>query len=1091
MKEKKKWQAFGGKNPCPVCQHEDSWCGEHRYTHSIRCHRSDDLPGTEREINGRMYRACASQGAIRYDLKNRKPNDFNVRYTAEEEKIFDQEQLERMHDVYSVIQAGLTLEQEHVEFAQHQWGLDKNSCKALGMVSNDKKKINDLLKDLAKEKGIDYLKGIPGVIISNGARPYPVWTLHHKGILIPFLSQEMRIKSFQIRLTSRNVKPKYSSLYGAHKQVSGFGFYENDYLLPEKSLIVTEGMAKAYTGAQATFARYAIGVNGVHNIHSDDLVEKIIKRKLDNEISKVLLAPDRDHDPRIRKLVQKNTEWLANQLVARGITVLLGDWDDQYKGIDDAIRAQASITWKTHKMEDIRRRRSVKMLPFEKKYFINEYFKIHEDKELHTVDVETARDYLYALMEDTIYQPTFGSKVILVDAGVGKTSELRRNFLLNNKHHGRFLVLMRNHDIIDESYNKLPEDQKHRFYHMRGRDKDTCQQHVKARELGNRGHNVENSLCKTCMFKEVWCKTEGYFSQYEEATQAEYILWTHQALASVVHEMEDKDGNPEGVITERFGPIHKIIADEDITSNLMKTIVLDANTMSFYIREFEQLYSKLQSGNAENVQYQAELALKVLKALRESVEQIPSEKNLKSTDTVITKLLSKVPEDEVCTGLSYIIALSDSFGITEFERPTDTDVPQVGLNSLARAILNRYYPEYGIFLDEKYFTDENRKCELFIESGNLIVTEKYEGIVRFLSQMGAIVLDASAHKKLWCDITKNTIKPHFKEIRIKKNENVKMVLVTNVGLSMSEMRGEPFYRKAKTFIKAIQEKHGKTAKIGVLGIKGVIKDKLEKDFPGVVCGWYGKDHLASNKFEDVDVLIVMNYRENVDSNIIKYQTLTGKGISPQAIPIWEPSISGYWIPTYSTGDKDLDEAIRKSNTADLYQTIHRGRPVNRDENNPLTIYNLADPLLLWDDILPQVDEIWEYKNPNIPVERRTEIMFNKIHNLVDMVVEKTGTNFQKFKSYVLALTRQQREAIAEKIGRSERQLRRYFNDVRFWEFVKDYFEQGEQNEKEKPEKKKKTESLTSKLMKILNLYDTLREIDVETENYYSRDFVFG
>ena len=115
----------------------------------------------------------------------------------------------------------------------------------------------------------------------------------------------------------------------------------------------------------------------------------------------------------------------------------------------------------------------------------------------------------------------------------------------------------------------------------------------------------------------------------------------------------------------------------------------------------------------------------------------------------------------------------------------------------------------------------------------------------------------------------------------------------------------------------------------------------------------------------------------------------------------------------------------------------------------------------------------------------------KIHNLVDMVVEKTGINFQKFKQYVLALTRQQREAIAEKIGRSERQLRRYFNDVRFWEFVKDYFEQSEQNEKGKPEKKKKTESLTSKLVKILNLYDTLRDIGVETENYYSRDFTFG
>ena len=183
-------------------------------------------------------------------------------------------------------------------------------------------------------KGFENLLGIPGFYEKDGKVKFVPF---EHGILIPVLSADKKIQTFQIRSTSKEVAKdkRYYALSSAKFEKGCKSETFVHCVIPNKDITaayLTEGCLKADIAAVKS-GRPFLAILGVN---CQKHLEKCI-RQFQN-LRQVYIAFDMDkfENPN----VSAAQEQLCQLLKKCGITPIIVNWDRDYKGIDDFLVAK-------------------------------------------------------------------------------------------------------------------------------------------------------------------------------------------------------------------------------------------------------------------------------------------------------------------------------------------------------------------------------------------------------------------------------------------------------------------------------------------------------------------------------------------------------------------------------------------------------------------------------------------------------------------------------------------------------------------------------------------------------------------------------
>ena len=227
--------------------------------------------------------------------------------------------------------------------------------------------------------GFDKYIGIPGIYAKNNNGETKILlncnTKKGSSILIKIIDIDGKTVGLQQRLSSNNDKGKryfwlssanvFGDAYGGVSSGAPVGFYPT--LTPEKSPIaITEGVFKALS--LKDFGVSAFSVQGVSNWRGIVDSLNIFFDKYKNHKRKVFMAFDMDFKTNVSVLEQM--EKLYDKLLENYYEVSFFDWNESYKGIDDALFNNQKIV-------------AIKGSSYASKFFAK---KIYEIKNMHIIN---------------------------------------------------------------------------------------------------------------------------------------------------------------------------------------------------------------------------------------------------------------------------------------------------------------------------------------------------------------------------------------------------------------------------------------------------------------------------------------------------------------------------------------------------------------------------------------------------------------------------------------------------------------------------------------------------------------------------------
>lgn len=300
-------------NPCPVCFRAD-WCGFNDKV--VVCMR---VPSERPSRNGGWVHKIGIEKEKYEELlksinSNRAPRRDDSSLDKVYRKLLSLLELSSKHR-RELRGRGMT--DEEIEYYQYR--------------TLPKKNRSSIVRRL-----IDYdLSGVPGFGLRGGR-----WILAGPpGLLIPVMSPEKKIVSFQVRPDQQLPGRKYLSLSSSWLDQGSSPGVRIHAAVPrcvkDPALWITEGPIKANIAAERLGAIFwsVLGVNNWSGIFS----------YFDMIPSKVVIAYDQENKPQ----VNYHRDALRQALFEVGVDVFLAVWD-RGKGIDDALVAGVPIRKLTH-----------------------------------------------------------------------------------------------------------------------------------------------------------------------------------------------------------------------------------------------------------------------------------------------------------------------------------------------------------------------------------------------------------------------------------------------------------------------------------------------------------------------------------------------------------------------------------------------------------------------------------------------------------------------------------------------------------------------------------------------------------------------
>ncbi len=586
---------------------------------------------------------------------------------------------------------------------------------------------------------------------------------------------------------------------------------------------VTEGKKKG----QVLYDNRGVNVvalQGVNNYASAiNAVAGIIARN--KKVRKVIVAVDMDR--LTNKSVKHANEKLKELLIEmRTLEVKEAFWDEQHKGIDDALNESAEI----------------------------EIVSLHNET---YVELEQARNRLatkiyHALKAD---KPSFD--VYKVSAGVGKTYATIQaiNRLnaegwvmvndVNGKHREKKIAMcFDNNSLVQEMLPLF----NFKVDPLEGRNPDeaskfVCWNYEKVLQIAAAGQNTQKHGCAKCPYRST-CLEQGYLGAVEEIWKKRFILTNKSAILNR---------------SDRAKEIDTIIIDEGIRQHVQDEIVASPQDLLLYSMGLDYAESEYKSNlvGLEGYDVQTTKRLESIKQHNEALKAISEQKDF------VDQLIEDLQADEQPDRHKRIYP---KFG--KFEVPAYIEMPIAGCQ----------FPGTDTGFGTRkcwikpLFTGAG-KCVWHMPDGTVLIRSINTHVVENLKDMSVINLDATpinSYFDLFSDVNvvDVNVQEHVVVHSILDKKFAKTQLLKNAGYS--ELLAETCL--------ALFMKHD--GNIGFLTSKMFAEILIDAGIPEENVGWYGKDTRGSNKMKDVDAIALAGpYIENMDSVYRDIEVLEQAGVT--------------------------------------------------------------------------------------------------------------------------------------------------------------------------------------------------------------------
>ena len=621
-----------------------------------------------------------------------------------------------------------------------------------------------------------------------------------------------------------------------------------------------------------------ITVRGVGNwAQQMKAIEKLHKRN--PKLKKVMIAYDLDKDNKSGKhlLVKSAYEGILAALNEyHGLHIATVEWNDEYKGVDDALNAGIKIDELTY-------------LP--------------ENNVVYD-DINVVREGLVNSMRTAMLNGRKGMEVFAVSAGVGKTYTAIK--IINDLHANgwpqvksedgksrdmRIAMCFENKKLVNEmlalfDFSVKPLEGRN---NVEGSDY-YCIEKDFIDVLGASGRNTFKHGCGKCDFIDI-CP---YIKNMKKAIKKRFVLTNKAALMNR---------------SDRLDEFDVVIVDESIRDQIIDEDVVTVQDMKNYkavyysmMRSYEKVNlkdeSKLWELHGENI-------FKISGSLAEYHQQKTKE-FIKHHDE-IERLINLTESHDLGKGVEKIevklfgdsIDLIDSFKIS----------PQYaeGLTGNFHEDNLHVYPK-NILLWSEWASKKDFFIEPGIDGNKLLIRDLNHHTIKKLNNMKVLNLDATPINDLFSVFDNVT----HHEFVVKEHIHVKTI--TNTLYSKRQLFTESYQDKMLDMLKwANDEYDGNIAIMTSKSFKDVITDRTEIEESTI--GYFNRDTRGSNNWKAVSALVLVGrYIENIDAVDRDVQLLVRYGV-----------------------ETSLERLSKQISDAEMKQAVARGRGVNRTKENPLVV----------------------------------------------------------------------------------------------------------------------------------------------------------
>lgn len=312
------WNRATRRNPCPICAHSD-WCGTSADGTLACCMR---VAGQRKARNGGWLHRLGPG----YAHRTEPPLSTGSKELAP---------IDRRNRVYHALLRELGLHTKHREHLQNVRGLAADTLLSFASAPGDPDYCRHIAERIIDSLGMTSLRAVPGFFVD----PHGRWTCRatSAGILIPILNANKQIQAFQIRRDHCSmVYPRYiwfsSSRFPCGSSTGIPIAVCRPELLVKGATWITEGPLKATVAAWHLNVG-VLGVPGVSNWRPSVV--------LIPHMAPVVIAYDMD--AATKPEVAHHRRELARGVQRAGHPVSIAQWDPRYKGLDDAILANATV----------------------------------------------------------------------------------------------------------------------------------------------------------------------------------------------------------------------------------------------------------------------------------------------------------------------------------------------------------------------------------------------------------------------------------------------------------------------------------------------------------------------------------------------------------------------------------------------------------------------------------------------------------------------------------------------------------------------------------------------------------------------------
>ncbi len=764
------------------------------------------------------------------------------------------------------------------------------------------------------------------------------------GILVPFRDVERRIVGLQIRADQATATHGRYSWFSSIGKEGGCGSGSPIHIsspigpMTDARLWVTEGPIKADIASTRRGAVFA-AMPGVSSGRAE-----VIDTARQLHAPAAVIAFDRDAETNPHVMLARDA--LASEFAAAGFPVLLAEWDDASKGIDDAIIAGVEITIRPYPLQ--RRAGQMEKLP-------PEAVPMTPPRKVHTV--EEIR-FLTENMVDQIvthHPPTFFAFTSMT--GVGKTGSVARRVRQmydagrlpwvekksgKGKRPARIVYLAQTKELVAEFVAETGG----LAMTVEGRNPDPghdwgCHRPEQITLIGEHRHNPAVDVCLSCKEQYEAVHGHGWLCNYLSMKKvAEEHAIVAAPMASFFNASSD------------LRNFDVIIADEHILPSLTETQILTADHIAQWRQRMDALNAAtviIDGAPVTEPRYGPDDPFRYFVDLLGLVAADGVESADREWTSALPTLLRREPD------LGQLLAdLNAAAQTAEKDRGRFAFEDPRGINGPDPLVPLRLCQDLIAAIALELNRPEGADTRLWLTPEGLRLFIVHDHLIEILRKRTVINLDATPSPLL------TQLFPDRKEVRYDAPAPTIVTQITDVIATRSQLAGESNRRRDR-IVEALDRVTTSAISPTVFTFKSLDPNvpgdgpRIRVSNPSAAYGHFDSETRGLNRFSATDVLAIVGrysapltdlratvqgvrFLETPPRPTTDTRDTQGRPLKLRPYHWRDDNGSGLGRWSAADDDPDVDALVRWSEASTIVQAIGRGRAVLRSEAAPLRVY---------------------------------------------------------------------------------------------------------------------------------------------------------